>query len=121
MSDENEIDILERLERLTRLATLIRYLIGGALAIAAALVSVTIWVLTQEWTNGAQEAQLVEVRSKLGDHGGQIRGLEVWKDKYESIPRVSTTDVFNLEKRLQRVEDQSQMILETLRRIEGKL
>lgn len=114
MSTENESDILEKIDRLTKLAGLIKILIGGAAAIAGAGVAVVIWVIG---INGAT----MEHASAIKEIHPKVRSLETWRATSEVRPLVAPAEVWNLDKRMQRVEDSQASMMETLRRIEGKL
>lgn len=114
MSHENEIDILDRIESLSKLAGLIKILIGGAITIAGAGVAVVIWVV------GINNAT-VSHGKEINDISPKVRSLETWKATSEVRPSVAPVEVYALDKRLQRVEDSQSVMLESLRRIEGKL
>jgi len=114
MSEEHENDILEQLEQLSKLAPLIRYLIGGAVAIASAVITVGGWVWHTSHRVETHEIRLNTVEPKT-------TSLEHWRAVYEARPMPSTQDVFLLDKRLQRVEDGQATMIDTLKRIEGKL
>jgi hypothetical protein len=114
MSEEHENDIIQQLEQLSKLAPLIRYLIGGAIAIATAVLSVGGWVWHTSNKVDDHEKRLDTVEPKT-------ISLEHWRAVYEARPMPSTQDVFLLDKRLQRVEDGQATMIDTLKRIEGKL
>jgi hypothetical protein len=114
MSDEHEIDILERIESLSKLAGLIKILIGGAITIAGAGVAVVIWVIGINNVTLAHTEEIKEINPKL-------RSLETWKATSEVRPSVAPGEVYALDKRLQRVEDSQAVMLDTLKRIDAKL
>jgi hypothetical protein len=121
MSEEMEKNILEKVERLSKLATLIRYLIGGASAIFVSVVAVTLWVTSQEFTNIRQDETIFEAKARISEQEVRTRSIELWKEKHDATPRVSSVEVFTMDKRLQRVEDQTASILEQLKAINSKL
>jgi hypothetical protein len=114
MSDEHEIDILERIEQLSKLAGLIKILIGGAITIAGAGVAVVIWVVGINNVTLTHSQEIKEIHPKL-------RSLETWKATSEVRPSVAPNEVYALDKRLQRVEDSQAVMLDTLKRIDAKL
>jgi hypothetical protein len=114
MSEEHENDILEQLEQLSRLAPLIRYLIAGAVAIATGVLSVGGWVWHTSNKVETHEKRLDTVEPKIST-------IEHWRSVYDARPLPTTQEVFSLDKRLQRVEDGQSTMIETLKRIEGKL
>jgi hypothetical protein len=114
MSDENEIDILERIEALSKLACLIKILIGGAITIACAGIAVVVWVVEINNVTLSHGTEIRDIHPKL-------RTLETWRATTEVRPSVAPGEVFALDKRLQRVEDSQAVMLDTLKRIDAKL
>ena len=114
MSDEHEIDIIERIESLSKLAGLIKVLIGGAITIACAGIAVVIWVVDINTATLAHTEQIKEIAPKVSH-------LETWRATTEVRPSVAPSEIYALDKRLQRVEDSQSVMIETLKRIDSKL
>lgn len=117
MSEEGEQNIEKRL---SSLVPLVKSLIGGAFAIGAAIVGIAIWVYSQQDANAKQEVRLDKIEPRVSQ-------LENWKLVRDSSPIVTLTDMHNLDKRLQKNEDQlstikeqNALILQELRNIQGK-
>jgi hypothetical protein len=114
MSDEHESHIIEQLEQVVKLTPLIRYLIAGAVAIASSVVTVAGWVWHTNAKVAAHEIRINGVEPR-------ISSMEHWRATNDAAPKVSYQEVFALDKRMQRVEDQGAVVLETLKRIETQL
>jgi hypothetical protein len=56
----------------------------------------------------------------LKENDNRVRSLEDWKTIHQTAPSVSVDTFHTLDKRVQRIEDQLETILETLKRIEAK-
>lgn len=117
MSEEGEQNIEKRLGSLV---PLVKSLIGGAFAIAGAVVACGVWVYSQQEANAKQEVRLDKIEPRVSQ-------LENWKLVRDSSPIVTLTDMHNLDKRLQKNEDQlstikeqNALILQELRNIQGK-
>jgi hypothetical protein len=121
MSHEQEADILERIETLAKLGGLLKLLFGGACAIGVGILGVAGWVWTQSATNATQTEEIRHLQTATREHDAAVRAISTWRATTDATPRVSQQEVYLLDKRLQRVEDQGAAIVESLRRIEGKI
>lgn len=113
MSDEQENEIIDSLEHVASLGKPITALVRGAFAIGTLVVGVTAWVVV---INSSVQGHGVSITQT----GERIRSIEDWKTVHQTSPTVSVDSFHNLDKRVQRIEDQLSTILETLKRIEAR-
>ena len=111
MSEDHEVDIIDQLNRL---APLIKMLIAGASGIAMGLLGVAFWVWTIDGMTRHHEV-------RLDDAENELHSVESWRITIDAAPKVAPGEVNSIDKRLQRVEDQNAVIVQTLQRIEAKL
>lgn len=113
MSDDQEHEILDSLEHVASLGKPITALVRGAFAIGTLVVSVTVWVV---FINSSVQGHSLTLK----ENDNRVRSLEDWKTIHQTAPSVSIDTFHTLDKRVQRIEDQLETILETLKRIEAK-
>ena len=110
--EELESAIIHNNEKQT--AKLLRWIVtmvaGGAISI---LVGGIAW--------GALKTTVSSANAKLIELDPKVTELQRWRAVTEATPRVHPQEIYGLDKRLQRVEDQNAVILEKLVKIDGKL
>jgi hypothetical protein len=114
MSNDNEEAIIDGIDHLSKLGGLLKLVVGGAVLIGSSILAVGFWVWTINGVTAAQGTALEKMQPK-------VERLESWRTGIEARPVVSPAEVYTLDKRMQRVEDQNAVMLEMLREIKGRL
>ena len=121
MSTKNETDILEGLERLTKLSGLIKGLLWFAGIVGTTIVGVAGWVWTINADLHKAGISAAQANARIDQEvGPRISVIESWKYSYEA-EKFTAKEAFAIDKRLQRVEDQNAVILDQLKKIDAKL
>ncbi len=113
MNDEEQNEFFEKVDAVNRAGSalkLIAWAIGG---MAVAGLSVAIWVLNVNWAQAEHGKKIEELTPR-------VDALEKRGIQYDAAPPVSREQFHELDMRLGRMEQQTALILETLKKLESR-
>lgn len=120
MSEREEEGFFDAVEKFNRTSSALKIIAWALGAMAAAGVSVAFWVRT---VNEVQTAHGEDIR----DMKPRVVALETRAVRYDAAPPPSREQIYELDKRLDRMEqnsatlrEQNAMILQELRNLQGK-
>jgi hypothetical protein len=120
MSAREEEDFIDTLEKLNKTGTFLRFIAWAIGSLFCGSIGVAIWV----WqVNKSQE----EATAAVNDFRPRLSALETRAVRFDASPPVSLSQFHDLDKRLDRMEqqgmtlkEQNALILDTLKRLEGR-
>jgi hypothetical protein len=125
MDHKEENDFFDLVEKLNKTGNAFRFIVWALAGLVSCGLLVAGWVWRVNETQISHGSLLNEHTHLIKDMDLKSRGLDTWKATSEANPKVTQADLFSLERRLQKTEDQltaikeqNVFILETIRRID---
>ena len=128
MDHEEQGDFFDLVEKLNKTGNAFRFIAWAFGGMVACGLIVAGWVWRVNETQVTHGKKIVEHDGKIESVQARHQSLDTWKATSEASPKVTQADMFSLERRLQKTEDQlitikeqNAYMMETLRRIDKNL
>lgn len=128
MNHEEQNDFFDLVEKLNKTGNAFRFIVWALAGLVGCGLLVAAWVWRVNETQLTHGKKIVEHDGKIEASEIRYRSIDTWKATSEASPKVTQADMFGLERRLQRTEDQlttikeqNAFMMETLRKIDKNL